>query len=115
MKIVFTFCILLSSITMNAQQSITGIWNIGNDNTKIEITEDNGVYGAKIVSSDNAKAKIGSEFLKDVKSVGGEWEGKLYNAKKNKWYDVVLKEKGDQLMATVDAGMMSKTLEWTKG
>ena len=56
-KVTLVFCILFSAITMNAQQSIAGIWNIGNDNTKIEITEANGVYEAKIISSDNAKPK----------------------------------------------------------
>ena len=114
MKIILTFCILFSALTMNAQESIAGIWNMGKDNTKIEITEDNGVYGGKIVSSDNTNAKIGNQLLKDIKSVGGEWKGKMYSPKKNKWYNVVLEEKGKQLLVTVKAGMMSKTLEWKK-
>ena len=52
MKFVFTFCVLLAAMTMHAQQSLGGVWNMGNDNTKIEFTETNGVYGAKIVSSE---------------------------------------------------------------
>jgi len=114
-KVTLVFCILLSAITMNAQQSITGIWNIGNDNTKIEITEANAVYEAKIISSDNAKAKIGSQFLKDVKLKGNEWKGQLYNAKKGKWYDATIKSENDILKTEVKVGMMSKTLEWSKG
>ena len=114
MKTVFTFCILCSVLTMHAQQSLAGIWNMGKDNTKIEITEENGVSEGKIVSSDNAKAKIGNQLLKDVKSVGGEWKGKLYSPKKNKWFNAVLEEKGNQLLVTVKAGFMSKTLEWKK-
>lgn len=114
MKIVITFCLLVSALTMNAQQSIAGIWNMGQDNTKIEITEDNGVYGGNIASSDNSKAKIGKQLLKDVKLVDGEWKGKLFAPKKSKWFDAVLKEKGNQLLVTVGSGFRSKTLTWTK-
>ena len=112
MKIVLMFCILFSTLTMNAQQSIAGIWNTGKDNTKIEITAVNGVYEGIIVSSDNAKAKIGKILLKDIQSVGGKWKGKLFAAKKGKWMDAVLEEKGSQLVITVSAGWMSKTIEW---
>jgi len=107
-------CILLSSLTMNAQQSLAGIWNTENDNTKIEITAVNDVYEGKIVSSDNAKAKIGKQILKEVKSVDGEWKGKLFAAKRGKWMDAILEEKGNQLQVTVKAGWMSKTLAWRK-
>lgn len=112
MKILLTCCLLFSTLALNAQQSIAGIWNMGKDNTKIEITSENGVYGGTIFSSDNAKAKIGNQILKEVKAVGGEWKGKLYSPKKSKWYNAVLKKKGDQLQVTVKAGMMSRTIEW---
>lgn len=108
------FSILLSALTMNAQQSLTGIWNIGKANTKIEITVINGVYEGKIVASDNANAKIGKRLLKDIKLDEGEWKGKLFAAKRGKWMDAVLKEKGNQLLVTVKAGFSSKTLEWVK-
>lgn len=105
---------LCLGLTMNAQTAMSGVWNIGKENTKIKIVEDNGVLSATVVSSDSPKLKAGTLFLKEVKSVGGEWKGKLYNAKKKKWYAAVLKEKGSKLEVEVDAGMMSKTLEWAK-
>ncbi len=114
MKIALMFFALLSTLTMYAQQSPAGIWNTGKDNTKIEIAETNGVYEGKIFSSDNAEAKIGKRLLKDVKSVDGAWKGKLYAAKRGKWMNAVLEEKDDQLLITVKAGLMSKTIEWTK-
>lgn len=106
--------ILLSTLTMNAQQAPTGIWNTGKDNTKIEIAEVNGVYEGKIVASDNAKAKIGKLLIKGVQLVDGEWKGKLFAPKRGEWMDAVLKEKGNQLLITVKAGWMSKTIEWAK-
>lgn len=114
MKIVFTLCILFSAITMNAQESIAGIWNTGQDNTKVEITTTDDIYNGKIVSSDNEQVKIGNLLLKDIKSVKGEWKGKLFAAKKGKWYNAILEEKAGKLLVKVKAGMVSKTLEWTK-
>ena len=105
--------ILFTTISINAQ-SLAGIWNTGEDNTKIEITEDNGVVNSKILSSDNAKANIGNQILKDVKSSNGAWKGQLYAAKKGKWYDAVLKEKDNQLAITIKVGFMTKTIDWTK-
>jgi uncharacterized protein (DUF2147 family) len=99
---------------MNAQ-SIAGIWNTGQDNTKIEITEKSGVYSGNVVSSDNAEVKIGKLFLKEVKSSGGKWKGKLYSPKKDTWYNAVLEEKGNLLLVTVKAGITNKTIEWKKG
>lgn len=115
MRVVLILGILFSAISMNAQQAPAGIWNTGKENTKIEIAEVNGVYEGKIVSSDNAKAKIGKQLLKDIKLVDGEWKGKLFAAKRGKWMDAVLKEQGNQLLITVQAGLMSKTIEWAKG
>ena len=114
MKILFTFCILFSALTMHAQASLTGTWNMGKDNTKIDIKKDNGVYEGRVVSSDNANVKIGNLILKDVKSFGGKWKGKLYSPKKKEWFDAVLKVEGKKLLVTVKSGLMSKTVEWTK-
>jgi len=114
MKILITFCILFSALTMNAQESLGGTWNMGQDDTTIEITKNNGIYEGRVASSDNANAKIGNLILKDVKSVSGKWKGKLYSPKKKEWFDATLKVEGKQLLVTVKSGMMSKTVEWTK-
>jgi len=114
MKQLSIFIILLfATLSINAQ-SIAGIWNTGEDNTKIEITEDNGVFSGKILSSDNAKANIGNQILKDVNFINGEWKGKLYAAKKGDWYDATLEEKDSQLDITIKVGFMSKTIIWKK-
>lgn len=114
MKILITFCILFSALTMNAQESLAGTWNMGQDDTKIEITKSNGTYEGRIASSDNDNAKIGNLILKDVKSVNGKWKGKLYSPKKQQWFDATLKVEGKKLLVTVKSGVMSKTVEWTK-
>lgn len=107
-------CLMSFTISINAQQHLTGIWNTGKDNTKIEITEVDGVVQGKIFSSDNANAQIGKLLLKDVKSVDGEWKGKLFAVKRGKWMDAVLEEKSNQLLITVNAGLRNKTLKWLR-
>lgn len=106
--IVFTICILFSTITMTAQDAISGVYDIGQGNTKVEIKGSEG----KVVSSD--KLEKGMVMLKDIKSSDGEWKAKLFNAKKNKWYDAVLKEEKNILFVTVKAGFVTKTIEWSK-
>ena len=51
-KITIILFAFFATLSMYAQQSIAGIWDMGEDNTKIEITEDNGVFSGKILSSD---------------------------------------------------------------
>lgn len=114
MKAILTLCIMFSALAMHAQASLAGTWDMGKDNTKIEIKEGNGVYEGRLASSDNANAKIGNLILKEVKSVGGIWRGKLYAPKKKEWYDAALKAEGTQLLVTVKSGWMSKTVKWTK-
>ena len=114
MRIVVMCFLLISSLSMSAQQSIAGTWNTGKENTKIEITEVDGLYQGKIISSDNEQAKIGKLLLKDIKSVRKGYKGKLFAAKKGEWMDAELKEKDNKLSITVSAGFMSKTVEWFK-
>jgi hypothetical protein len=112
-NLVLLIVMFFTTISMNAQ-SLAGVWNTGEDYTKIEISEDNGVYNGKIHYSDNAKAKIGNLILKDVKFSNGKGEGKIYAAKKGKWYDAILEENGNKLNITIKVGFMSKTLTWEK-
>ncbi|NJL77210.1 MAG: hypothetical protein HC892_21525 [Saprospiraceae bacterium] len=114
MKIAFAFCILFLSLTMHAQESLTGVWNMGQDNTKIKITEGKGIYEGRIASSDNADVKIGNLILKEVKLVDGKWKGKMYAPKKQEWFDAILKVEGKQLLVTVKSGWASQTLKWSK-
>jgi len=119
--IVFIACLCLGTIqsisaqdaSMNAQ-SLAGVWNTGEENTKIEITEDNDVITGKILSSDNAKAAVGNQILKNLKFSDGQWTGKIYAAKKEEWYDATLEEKDNQLNITIKVGWMSKTITWKK-
>lgn len=114
MKFIFTCYTVFLSLTIHAQESLTGIWHIGRDDTKIEITNKNGVHEGRIVASANANAKIGTLILKDVRSVNGNWKGEIYIHKIKKWLDADLKLAEDKLLVTVKSGWMSKTVEWKK-
>ena len=114
MKIFFTFCLAVFAWSTQAQASISGTWNMGTDNTKIEIAKDQGVSEGRIASSDNPKVKIGKLIIKDIKSKSGKWTAKLYSPKKDEWFDADLQRVDNELLVTISSGWMSKTLTWTK-
>ena len=104
--------VLFSTLSINSQQSIEGIWNTGKENTKIEIKKTNNEIEGTILSSDNAKAPIGKLMIKEVVEKNGVFKGKLLAIKKGKWVDAVFNRKGNILNITVSSGWMSKTIQW---
>lgn len=114
MKNTILFVFVLCSYAIYGQNNLVGIWDTGENNTKIEIAAPDGVITGKIKSSDNPKAAVGKVILKDLKKEDTHWKGKIYAAKKKKWYDAVLSEKKEQLEINISVGFLSKTLTWKK-
>lgn len=111
-KISIVFAFLFLTATLYAQQSIEGVWNTGKENTTVEFKRtDKGLEGA-ILSSDNAKAKIGLLIVKKLKKEKGLYKGKLYAVKKRKWLDATFERKGATLEILVSSAWGSKTIEW---
>ena len=104
--------ILFSTLSINAQQPIEGIWNTGKENTKIEIKKSNNEIEGTILSSDNVKAPVGKLMIQEVVEKNGVFKGKLYAIKKGKWVDAVFNRNGNTLNITVSSGWMSKTIQW---
>lgn len=111
MKSLFLFIgLLLATVSVNAQQSIEGIWNTGKDNTEIEIKKDEG----KIYTSDNENATLGKLIIKDIKMNNNTYKGKLYIIRKDRWVDALFVPNGNSLTVTISAGWQTKTLQWRK-
>ncbi|MFN0082894.1 MAG: hypothetical protein ACKVOM_10290 [Ferruginibacter sp.] len=108
MKILYTFCFLFFALTINAQQTINGIWASGKENTKIEILNTTG----KIHSSANEKATVGKLIIKELKNIDNTYKGKLFIIKKNKWVDAVFVSNKNILTVTISAGFQKKTIVW---
>lgn len=103
-----------SSLSVFGQTSLKGVWNAGEDNTKIEITETGSVATGKLKSSDNTETTVGTVILKNVKKQGDHWVGQIYAAKRKEWYDAELSVSGDVLEIEITVGIFSKTLEWKR-
>lgn len=112
--LVTTTLFLMVIMGLSAQEMSTGIWLTGEENTKIETYEKQGVWYGKIKSSDNPKAKIGIDILKGFHLVDGKWEGQLYAAKRSKYFDAVIDPSNNVLHITVTAGLVKKKLTWSK-
>ena len=102
------FGLLVTTVFMNAQQSIEGIWNTGRENTKIEIKNSIG----KIYSSDNDKGTTGKLMIKDLVKSNNEYRGKLYIIRKDRWVDAVFVPNENSLQVTVSAGLQQRTMVW---
>ncbi len=113
-KILTLLIVSLLGSTIIAQTDISGTWTFGYKNTIVNISEKDGIYSGEIASSDNPKAKIGKQILKDFKQKKSGWTGKLYSARRNKWFDVVIKNVDDTLEIVVSAGFRKKTIVWKK-
>ena len=114
MKNFILIILFLGTFSVFGQSNFNGTWDTGEDNTIIEISESAGKIVGKIKSSDNPKATIGKVMVKDLKKNGTKWEGKIYAAKRQDWYDAVLTPKGNILEIKISVGFMSKTVEWKR-
>lgn len=100
--------------TYAAEGALNGFWQTGEDNSIVEVTETNGVATGKLVSSDNPKAVVGTEILRNFSETGGAWKGSIYAVRRDKLMDATITPSADSLAIDVDAGLMSKDLSWTR-
>lgn len=113
-KYILLFMFTMLAIWLSAQELSEGVWLAGEDNTKIETYQKDGVWYGKIISSDNPKAQIGKNILQGFINTDNIWKGKLYAAKKGKLLDAVIEPSKDDLQIIVSAGFFKKKLIWSK-
>ena len=113
MKKLILAIILLFSFSTQAQSSLNGLWDTGENNTNIEVSEKNNQWVGLVKTSDT-KEDIGMLILKDLKKDGDKWTGKIYAPKRKEWYDVEIIAQEDNLKLKVSAGIFSKSLVWKK-
>ena len=111
MKIIFLS--LLISLVFPTED-ISGIWNTGRDNTKIEIYKKDSEYFGEIISSDNTKAKKGTLIIRNFTYQEDKWKGKFYSLRFDKLIDAEISIDNNILSVTVYSGFKSKTVEWEK-
>ena len=96
-----------------AQASIEGRWDTGEQQSRVEIsTTAQGITGT-IVSSDEPRV-VGKKNLRNLKKVGEHWEGELYAFKRQRWFDLKIEERGDQLELNISVGFFSTQRTWTR-
>ena len=113
MKKLILAIILLFSFSTQAQSSLNGLWDTGEDNTTIEVSKKNNQWVGLVKNSDT-KEDIGILILKDLKKDGDKSTGKIYAPKRKKWYDVDIIVEKNNLNLKVNAGLFSKSLEWKR-
>ncbi|MEO0469269.1 MAG: hypothetical protein AAF206_06605 [Bacteroidota bacterium] len=108
------FFMLLGGLSLQAQESLAGIWNTGQENTTVEIKQAGNDWSGKIHASDNPKAPLGTLMIKEVKKDKKGYKGKLYSIKKDRWVDAYFEPQGDTLSITISVAWQKKSLAWTR-
>ena len=115
MRVILSIGLLIGVVTFSsAQNALEGTWQTAKDNTLIETYQKDGAWYGKVISSDNPKAKIGNDILREFKQVDGQWKGKLFAAKRNREVDAIIEPNEDQLSIVVSAGFTTRTLVWKR-
>ncbi|MFT6807536.1 MAG: hypothetical protein ACJA01_000756 [Saprospiraceae bacterium] len=105
---------IITMISLSAQTNLVGKWNTGEDSTIVQTYKRDGAWYREIMSSDNPKAKIGTNILRGFKKEGDKWIGKLYAAKRDKIMKSEIRLIDSALNITVFAGFITRNLTWEK-
>jgi len=92
----------------------TGVWLTGTDGGKIETYQKDEQWFGKLVASDNDKAPIGIDILRNFTLIDGQWQGEVYSIKRQQLADAIIEPNQDRLVIEVSIAFFSKTLEWYK-
>ena len=115
-KNLFLAALLMLGITGHAfaTTALDGNWQTGEDNSVVHVESSDGVATGKLISSDNPKAKMGTEILRNFKQTKGVWNGEIYAAKKDKLYNATITPTENSLEIKISAGVVSKKLSWKR-
>lgn len=113
MKVITLVFALFIAAPLFAQAFIEGRWDTGEQQSTVEIsTTAQGITGT-IVSSDEPRV-VGKKNLRNLKKVDDHWEGEIYAFKRERWFDVEIEERGDQLELNISVGFFSTQRTWTR-
>jgi len=135
-KMIMSIGLLLLAMTVaQAQDEITGVWLSEDENSKVEIYEQDGLYYGKVVwlasptdkkgnprrdknNPDKAlrsRPIMGLDMLMGLRHHGQTWEGKLYAPKRGKTVNVSIQRQGDTaLLLTVSMWGFTRTQTWNR-
>ena len=106
-----TFCVISAHLfAQDKQDEIIAIWETREAKVEIYKAEERFI-GNPINSEGKRNQQI--ELL-NLEYENGKWVGKIYSKRRDRMWDVVCVIKGDKLLLAVDAGRMSRDLEWTR-
>jgi len=115
MRLIILLAVTLMGTMSIKAQEIQALWNTGKQNTIVNMIAVENYFEGKIHSSDNSQAPIGKIIVKDLTEISNSiYKGKIYVAKKKKWYNAKFVPKDNELIITVSAGFIKKTITWKK-
>ena len=110
MRWITFFLVALFAIPLIGQESIVGIWDLGKENTHMEIYRSGEIWEGKAISSDNEKMKVGTLMLRNLVYQDGVWKGEFYIPKMKSWAKVTLTMEGENIRMTIRKSLMKKKI-----
>jgi uncharacterized protein (DUF2147 family) len=104
-------CVISSHLfAQDKQDEIVAIWET--PEAKVEIHQ---VKNRYIGNPINPEGEKNQEIdILNLEYKNGKWVGKIYSMKRDKTWPVVCEIKGDKLLLMINAGRVSRDLEWIK-
>ncbi|WP_293908289.1 DUF2147 domain-containing protein [Sphingobacterium sp. UBA5670] len=113
-KILFIAFLSITTLSVSAQDNLSGIWKTDKDNTLVKIEKQQNVFIGKVISSDDKESKPGTLVIKDLKEEKGKLKGKIYVVSRDQWFNGTFQATDKTLKIAVSLAFISKTVEWTK-
>lgn len=114
LALLLVFALVTSPAVAVADVPMEGRWNTGDEGGVVEVYEKDGAIYGRLVAAENDEAPIGVLILRDFQRDDGTWTGRVYSPRRKRTYPAQLRLEGSKLVIRVRAGLISKTLTWTR-
>jgi len=113
-KILYIPLVVMLGAQVNAQSTLIGNWDTGEQGTIIKVSEKEGEFGGEILTSDNPKVQTGIKMLRELEYDKNSWTGELYSIKGDTWYDAEFRPTEEKLFIKITLGFFQRDLTWEK-
>lgn len=113
----YLLTIIIASISLSktiSQSTLEGVWDTGMENTLIHIYKSDDQYMGKVLASDNEKAPIDMQVLRNVKQVESHWEGEFFIPRFGTWMEAEFAPSKESLDVQVSVGWFKRKRTWSR-
>ncbi len=98
----------------HASSKILGCWKDEDQGAVVEVTQKNGVFVGRLISTPHREVKLGIAIFRGLKFDAAEnrWVGRVYAPRRDSTYNATFQVKGNILKMKVTFGLLWKNVKW---